>query len=201
MKLMFKDMNNFLNISEDIFNCKFNKSLVHQIIMIYASKSRQGTKSQKSRSEVKGSNKKPWRQKGTGRARVGNIRSPLWRSGGITFAAKPKKYDYKVNKKMYKGALRSIFSELIRQNRLILIKKLLVKIPKTKHLINQLNDIFLKKTLIIIEKLEINLVLAARNLYKVKICDVKNINPMNLISFNNVIVTTKSFKKIEEMLQ
>ncbi|WP_343377664.1 50S ribosomal protein L4 [Buchnera aphidicola (Formosaphis micheliae)] len=198
MKLLLQDELVEFNLSQEMFNQHFNKSLVHQVVMSYQSCARQGTRAQKSRAEVSGSGKKPWRQKGTGRARVGSIRSPLWRSGGVTFAAKPKSYVQKVNRKMYRGAIQSIFSELLRQNRIIVFKNFFLELPKTKLLINKLKSINVKQVLIITKGIDNNLLLAARNLYKVDVCDVSSINPVRLISFEKVIITSTAIRKIEE---
>jgi large subunit ribosomal protein L4 len=193
------DAQTYLTVSEDIFGVAFKDSLVHQVVTAYAAGSRQGTRAQKSRSMVSGSDKKPWRQKGTGKARAGSIKSPIWRSGGVTFAASPQDYSQKINKKMYRGAIKSIFSELIRQERLIIVKEFLIEKPKTKELIIKLNKFNLNNVLIINDKIDNNLFLAARNLYNVDICKISNINPISLISFNKVLTTIKVIKKIEEM--
>ncbi|MCW5196420.1 50S ribosomal protein L4 [Buchnera aphidicola (Pemphigus obesinymphae)] len=199
MELLLKDESTLFHLSDVTFGRDFNKSLVHQVVMAYRSSARQGTRAQKSRAEVSGSGKKPWRQKGTGRARAGSIRSPLWRSGGVTFASKPQDYEQKVNRKMYRGAMQSIFSELVRQNRLIIFKKFSLDFPKTKLLVRKLEDIGLKNVLIIIKGIDHNLFLASRNLYKVDVCDVNLINPVSLISFEKIILTTEAISKIEEM--
>lgn len=200
MKLAIKDTKGILTVSDTTFGSRFNKALVHQIIVAYTAGSRQGTRAQKTRSEVMGSGKKPWRQKGTGRARAGSIRSPIWRSGGVTFAAKPKDYSQKVNKKMYRGALKSILSELVRQDRLIVIQDFSLEIPKTKLLIQKLKEMALEDVLIITKEISNNLFLASRNLYKVDVCNVTCINPVSLIAFDKVIMTTEAVQKIEEML-
>ncbi|WMY94992.1 MAG: 50S ribosomal protein L4 [Arsenophonus sp.] len=200
MELVIKDEKSTLLVSEKIFGHHFNEALIHQVIVAYLAGARQGTRSQKNRSEVSGSGKKPWRQKGTGRARAGSIRSPIWRSGAIAFAAKPQDHSQKVNKKMYRAALRSIFSELLRQNRLIVVKTFIVTEPKTKILVQKLKDMNLYNVLIITNIFDQNLLLAARNLYKVNICDVININPVSLISFENIIITVDAVKKTEEIL-
>ncbi|QCI27335.1 50S ribosomal protein L4 [Buchnera aphidicola] len=201
MKLLVQDIKSYISVSDNIFNQSFNLSLIHQVITAYLSGARSGNQSQKNKSEVSGSGKKPWRQKGTGRARVGSIRSPLWRSGGVTFAAKPRSYDQKVNKKMYRGALRSIFSTLIRQNRLIIFNNFTILQPKTKILLNELKKISLKEVYIIIEKINKNLFLASRNLYKVSVKDIKSIDPVSLINFKKILITVEAIKKIEEILK
>ncbi|UNB92274.1 MAG: 50S ribosomal protein L4 [gamma proteobacterium endosymbiont of Trioza apicalis] len=200
MELLLRDSKSKIIVSKHIFDYKFNQALIHQIVVSYSLFSRQGTHSQKTRSEVSGSNKKPWRQKGTGRARVGSIRSPIWRSGGIIFASKPKKYIQKINKKMYRGALKSIFSELIRKNRLIIFKNFNISKPKTSLLLKKINNLMLKEVLIIIDEFNENLFLASRNLYKINVLNVNNINPISLINFNNIIITISALKKIEDML-
>ncbi|CUR53551.1 50S ribosomal protein L4 [Serratia symbiotica] len=200
MELVLKDTHCTLSVLETIFNCDFNEALVHQVVVAYKATARQGTRSQKTRSEVSGSGKKPWRQKGTGRARSGSLQSPIWRSGGITFASKPQNYHQKVNKKMYRGALKSIFSELVRQNRLIVVEKFSIEIPKTKILVKKLKEMALKNVLIITSKINQNLFLASRNLYKIKVLDVININPVSLITFEKVIITVSAIKQVEEML-
>ncbi|UDG79363.1 50S ribosomal protein L4 [Candidatus Ecksteinia adelgidicola] len=201
MELILKDIPSVLTISESIFCCKFNEALVHQVITSYASGARQGTRAQKNRGEITGSNKKPWKQKGTGRARSGSTKSPIWRSGGVTFAAKPQDYSQKINKKMYRGALKSILSELIRQNRLIVVEKFFIRSHKTKLLLKKLKDITLDNALVVMNVVNQDLYLASRNLHNVNICNVDNINPINLISFKNVVLTVDAIKKIEEKLK
>lgn len=200
MELVVKDVQSVLSVSEIIFGRNFNKALIHQVVIAYSASMRQGTKAQKSRAEVSGSGKKPWRQKGTGRARAGSIRSPIWRSGGVTFAAKPQDYSQKVNKKMYRGALKSIFSELIRQKRLIIFKNFSLNLPKTKLLVEKLRAIELKNALIITDQIDNNLLLASRNLHSVDVKDVCSIDPISLIAFEHVIITVDAVKKIEEIL-
>ncbi|UVK78168.1 MAG: 50S ribosomal subunit protein L4 [Sodalis sp. Fse] len=200
MKLLLKDVQSALTISETTFGGGFNEVLVHQVIGAYAAGARQGTRAQKTRAEVSGSGKKPWRQKGTGRARSGAINSPIWRSGGVTFAAKPQDHSQKVNKKMYRGALKSILAELIRQDRLIVVEQFSVEAPKTKLLVQKLKDMVLKDVLIITCKLDENLFLAARNLYKVDVCSVAGMDPISLIAFDNVVMTVNAIKQVEEML-
>jgi large subunit ribosomal protein L4 len=161
---------------------------------------RAGTRAQKNRSDVRGGGRKPWRQKGTGRARSGTITSPIWRKGGVTFAARPQDHSQKVNKKMYRGAIRSIFSELVRQDRLIVVESISVDAPKTRELLTKLKDLELDDVLIITDKVEENLYLAARNLHKVDVRDVAAIDPVSLIGFSKVLVTVEALKQLEEML-
>jgi len=200
MELALKDAKGALEVSESTFGRDFNEALVHQVVVAFAAGARQGTRAQKTRSEVRGGGKKPWNQKGTGRARAGTIRSPIWRSGGVTFAAKPQDHSQKVNRKMYRGAIRSILSELVRQDRLIVVEKFSVETPKTKELVSKLKDYDLKDVLIVTPEVEENLFLSARNLYKVDVRDVAGLDPVSLIAFDKVLVTADAVKQIEEML-
>ena len=159
-----------------------------------------GTRAQKTRSEVSGGGKKPWRQKGTGRARAGTIRSPIWRSGGVTFAAKPQDHSQKVNRKMYRAAVRSILSELARQERLVVVESFDVEMPKTKLLVKQLGDFGLDNVLIVSTEVGENLYLASRNLHGVDVRDVESVDPVSLIAYEKVVVTVDAIKKLEEML-
>ncbi|MCY1299024.1 50S ribosomal protein L4 [compost metagenome] len=161
---------------------------------------RQGTRAQKTRSEVSGGGKKPWRQKGTGRARAGTIRSPIWRSGGTTFAAKPQDHSQKLNKKMYRAAMRSILSELVRQERLVVVEDFAVDAPKTKTLLGKLNGLGLTDVLIVSEGVDQNLYLAARNLPHVDVRDVQGSDPVSLIAYDKVLITVSAVKKFEELL-
>ncbi|MFB0953673.1 MAG: 50S ribosomal protein L4, partial [Aeromonadaceae bacterium] len=170
------------------------------VVVAYANGARQGTRAQKSRSEVSGGGKKPWRQKGTGRARAGSIRSPIWRSGGVTFAARPQDHSQKVNKKMYRAALQSILSELVRQERLIVVEQFAIDAPKTKDLVAKLKGLELNDVLIVTPEVDENLFLAARNLYKVDVRDVTGLDPVSLIAFDKVLMTAEAVKQIEEML-
>ncbi len=200
MELVLKDAQSALEVSETTFGRDFNEALVHQVVVAYAANARQGTRAQKTRAEVTGSGKKPWRQKGTGRARAGTVKGPIWRGGGVTFAAKTQDHSQKVNKKMYRGALKSIFSELVRQDRLIVVESFGVEAPKTKELKAKLNEMQLEDVLIVTPEVDENLFLAARNLYKVDVRDVAGIDPVSLIAFNKVLVTAEAIKQIEEML-
>ena len=189
-----------VKLANKVFKCEFNEALVHQLVTAYLAGGRAGTSAQKTRSEVRGGGAKPHRQKGTGRARAGTSRSPIWRSGGVTFAAKPRDYTQKINKKMYRAGMRSILSELVRQKRLYVVEDFTVAAPKTKELIKQLGALGINEALIITDKVDANLYLAARNLAKVDVCDVVGMGPVSLISFNNVIMTASVIKQIEEML-
>ena len=200
MELVLKDAQSALQVSETTFGREFNEALVHQVVVAYAAAARQGTRAQKTRSEVSGGGKKPRRQKGTCRARAGTIRSPIWRGGGVTFAAKPQDHSQKVNRKMYRGAIQSILSELVRQERLVVVEKFGVEAPKTKELLTKLQALDLKDVLIVTPEVEENLFLAARNLYKVDVRDVTGIDPVSLIAFDKVLMTADAVKQIEEML-
>ena len=190
-----------MDVADSVFAADFNEPLVHQAVVAYMAGSRSGTKAQLSRSEVRGGGKKPWRQKGTGRARAGTIRGPIWRGGGVTFAAKPRKYKQKLNKKMYRGALRSILSELARQERLVVIDKLELKEPKTKLMIEQLNALSLNEVLIITHELTENLLLSVRNIPKVDLIDVEEIDPFLLVGFDKVLMTQSALESIEASLK
>ena len=189
-----------VTVSDETFGKEFNQDLVHQAVVAYAAGGRQGTKAQKSRSDVSGGGKKPWRQKGTGRARAGTIRSPLWRSGGVTFAAAPRDFSQKLNKKMYRAALRSIFSELARQERLVVVEAFAVESPKSKALVQKLADYDLSSALIVVEEVQEDLYLASRNLHRVDVRDIQGVDPVSLIGFDKVVVTVAALKKLEEAL-
>ncbi|NVJ67275.1 MAG: 50S ribosomal protein L4 [Gammaproteobacteria bacterium] len=189
-----------LEVSEVAFGREFNEPLVHQVVVAYMAAARAGTRAQKNRSAVSGGGKKPWKQKGSGRARAGTIRSPLWRKGGVTFAAQPQDYTQKVNKKMYRGAIQSILSELVRQERLIVVEEFAVEAPKTKELVAKLKDLNAKEALIVTDSVNENLFLASRNLHKVDVRDVDGIDPVSLIGFDKVVMTVAAVKKIEEKL-
>ena len=202
MKIEFLSNTNTkdISISNEAFSKEFNESLIHQALVSFMAVSRQGSSKQKNRSEVRGGGKKPYRQKGTGRARAGTIRSPLWRGGGVTFASRPKNFNKKINKKMYRAAIKSIFSELVRQNRLVAIEKPVLSKPKTKDIANFLNQFSLSKVLIITEELDTNLYLSARNIPNVDVITYREINPVNLLKPQKVAVTSKALKHIEEWI-
>ncbi|MEJ1296745.1 MAG: 50S ribosomal protein L4 [Candidatus Sedimenticola sp. (ex Thyasira tokunagai)] len=189
-----------LQVSDDVFAAKFNEALIHQVVTAYMAGARSGSKANKSRSEVSGGGAKPWRQKGTGRARAGTIRSPIWRSGGVTFAARPRNYEQKVNRKMYTGALRSILSELVRNERLVTVSDFTVEAAKTKELVSKLAGLDLNDVLIVAEQPDENLYLAARNLYGVGVCDVNEVDPVSLVGYEKVLITSGAVKKLEERL-
>ena len=187
-------------VSEANFAREYNEALVHQVVTAYLSGARQGTRSQKTRSEVAGGGKKPWRQKGTGRARAGTIRSPIWRSGGVTFAAKPQDHSQKVNRKMYRAAMRSILSELARTDRLMIVEALDVEQPKTKLLVETLKGYGVDNVLIVADNVNKNLYLASRNLHRVDVRDVEGADPVSLIAYDKVMITVDAVKKFEEAL-
>ena len=189
-----------IEVSERTFGGEFNETLVHQAVVAYMAGGRQGTRAQKTRAEVTGGGKKPWRQKGTGRARSGSSVGPIWRGGGVTFAAKPQDHSQKLNKKMYRAALRSILSELVRLDRLVVVEDFAVGAPKTKALLGKLNGMGLSDVLIVTEAVDQNLYLAARNLPHVDVRDVQGTDPVSLIAFDKVLVTVSAVKKFEELL-
>jgi large subunit ribosomal protein L4 len=198
-----------LDISEHVFGQEFNEALVHQVVTAYLAGARAGTHAQKTRAEVRGGGAKPWKQKGMGRARAGTIRSPIWRTGGKTFAARTQDYSQKVNRKMFRGALRAIFSELIKQNRLLVVDQLTVEEPKTKLLINKLHTLHSKEKddkstprniLIVAETVDTNILLASRNIPVVSVCNRSNLSPVDLVSHDMIIIESEALKKIEETL-
>lgn len=189
-----------VDVSDATFGKDFNEALVHQVVTAYLAGARQGTVAQKTRSDVSGGGKKPWRQKGTGRARAGTIRSPLWRSGGVTFAARPQDHSHKVNRKMYRAAMRSILSELVRQDRLAAVDAISVEAPKTKLLIAKLQELGLEKALIVTEEQDVNLYLAARNIPYVDVVNVAGADPVSLVGYDKVLMTVAALRKFEENL-
>jgi len=189
-----------VEVSDVAFGKEYNQDLVHQAVTAYLAGARQGTRAQKNRAAVAGGGRKPWSQKGSGRARAGTIRSPIWRSGGVTFAAQPQDHSQKLNRKMYHAALRSILSELARQERLVVVEEFDLDAPKTKALVQKLGDFGLQDVLIVTEEVSENLYLSSRNLHKVDVRDVVGVDPVSLIRFEKVLVTVPALKKIEEML-
>ncbi|MGP5310432.1 50S ribosomal protein L4 [Halomonas sp. XH26] len=189
-----------VEVADATFGKEFNEALVHQVVTAYLAGGRQGTRAQKNRSDVRGGGKKPWRQKGTGRARAGTIRSPLWRSGGVTFAARSQDHSQKVNRKMYRAAMRSILSELVRQERLVAVEEFSVEAPKTKQVAAKLKELNLEKVLIVTEEIDEKLYLAARNLPHVDVVDVAAADPVSLVAFDKVLVTVSALRKFEEKL-
>ena len=189
-----------LDVADAVFGQEFNEALVHQVVVAYMAAARSGTHSQKNRAAVRGGGAKPWRQKGTGRARAGTIRSPLWRGGGVTFAASARDYSQKVNKKAYRSAIRSILSELVRQDRLVVIDSFAVDGAKTKSLAGKLKDMDLDNVLIVHDDPDENLYLAARNLPKVDVVDTSITDPVSLVGFDKVLMTVAALKQFEERL-
>jgi large subunit ribosomal protein L4 len=202
MDLQVQGGGSAIQVSDNTFGREFNETLVHQVVVAYMAAGRAGTKAQKTRSAVSGGGAKPWRQKGSGRARAGTIRSPLWRGGGTTFAAVPRDYSQKVNKKVYKVAIRSILSELVRQDRLLVVESFGVDAPRTKELIGKLKDLGLAdgSTLIITEEPDENLFLAARNLHQLDVFDAASVDPVSLVRFDKVLVTVPAVRQFEESL-
>lgn len=191
---------NAIEVSDTTFGREFSEALVHQVVTAHLAGGRAGTKAQKTRSEVRGGGKRPWRQKGTGRARAGTIRSPIWRGGGQTFAAKPQDHSQKVNKKMYRGALQAILSELVRQERLIVLDSFELNAPKTSELVKKLADLDFEKGLIVTPEVDGNLFLASRNIPGVHALDISGLDPVSLVAADKVIMTVDSVKKVEEWL-
>lgn len=191
-----------ITISDDLFTSDYNEELIHQVVVSCQSNIRQGTKAQKNRSDVRGGGAKPWKQKGSGRARAGTNSSPIWRSGGVTFAARPKSWNHKINKKMYALAMRSIMSELVRSDRITVIDNLELPSPKTKLLADQMKKLDIRDALIVVSRecFTENLYLASRNLKFVAICDVDILDPVTLIAFDKIVVTEEAMKQIEERL-
>ena len=201
MKLKSVSGDSTVQVSEAAFGHKFNEALVHQVLTAYRNAGRAGTKAQKSRAEVSGGGRKPYAQKGTGQARAGSNRSPIWVGGGKTFAAKPRSFEQKVNRKMYRGALRSMLSELARTERLLVTEGIQLSEPKTKLLANQLKEWSLPSVLIVVEATDQKLALAARNLPHVEVLEVGSLNPVSLAAYDKVLMTVGAVKLIEERLQ
>ena len=197
MNLNIAGADKAVDVSPTTFARDFNESLVHQVVTAYLAGARQGTRAQKTRSEVNGGGRKPWRQKGTGRARAGTIRSPIWRGGGNAFAAKPQDHGQKVNKKMYRAAMQSILSELVRQERLVVVEDFSVDAPKTKEVVGKLKALELSNVLNVTETADENLFLSARNLKGVGVVEAGQVNPVDLIGFDKVLVTVPALRKLE----
>lgn len=195
-----KDSKKTVELSDESFAREYNEALIHQVVTAYMAGARQGTRAHKNRADVSGGGAKPWRQKGTGRARAGTIRSPIWRTGGKTFAATPQDHSQKVNKKMYRGAMCSIVSELLRQDRLIVVDKFALDVPKTKELVAKLGSMGLDNVLIVPASIDDNLYLASRNLHKVGLVSASSIDPVSLIGYEKVLMTVEAIKQVEEAL-
>ena len=189
-----------VEVSDATFGKEFNEALVHQVVNAFLAGGRQGSRAQKSRSDVAGGGKKPWRQKGTGRARAGTIRSPIWVGGGKTFAARPQDWSQKVNRKMYRGAMKSILSELVRQDRLVVVEGLGIEQPKTKAFLSKMKELDVSNALIVSDDVDSNLYLSARNVPHVEVSDVAGINPVSLVAYEKVVITVAALKKLEEVL-
>jgi large subunit ribosomal protein L4 len=189
-----------IQVSDAVFGAEFKETLVHQVVTAFMAGARAGTKAQKTRSQVSGGGAKPWRQKGTGRARAGTTRSPIFRAGGVNFAAVPRSYEQKVNRKMYRGAICSILSELLRQERLVVVDNFTVDAPKTKEVMAKLKALDLSDVLIVTDALDENLLLATRNVYGVDVCAPQDINPVALVGFEKILVTSGALKQLEERL-
>lgn len=200
MELTVAGVGTKIELSQGTFGREFNESLVHQVVTAYLAGGRQGSKKQKTRSEVSGGGRKPWKQKGSGRARAGTIRSPLWRGGGKVFAAVPRDHSQKVNRKMYKAAMQVILSELARQDRLVVVDALVIEQPKTKLFNAKMKELQLENALIVADSVDENLYLASRNVPNVNVCDATGVDPVSLISHEKVVMTVPALKKIEEML-
>jgi large subunit ribosomal protein L4 len=201
MELMTRDTNLPVSVSPVVFDYDYNEGLIHQAVVTFMNNARSGNSAQKTRSEVRGGGKKPWNQKGTGRARAGTIRSPLWRSGGVTFASKKRDYSQKLNKKMYKRAMRSIISELSRTENLIVVSDFQCNTLKTKAFIDQMNVLNLKSALIVMSEVGEFEYLASRNLHQYDICDVNALDPVSLLQYEQVLITEDAVRKLEEQLQ
>jgi large subunit ribosomal protein L4 len=200
MELALQHSKGTVEVADAAFGVPFNEPLIHQVITAYLANERSGTRAQKNRAAVRGGGAKPWRQKGTGRARHGTIRSPLWRGGGRAFPAGPQDHSQKVNKKMYRAALRSIVSELARQERLVVAEAFSLDAPKTRQLEKRLRDLGLTDVLLIVDQLDDNLALAARNLQGVGLCHGTGVDPVSLVGYEKVLITVPALKQLEERL-
>jgi large subunit ribosomal protein L4 len=189
-----------VDVLESVFGQSYNETLIHQLVTRYLAGARSGTKAQKTRSDVSGGGVKPWKQKGTGRARAGTTRSPIWRTGGKVFAARPRNYEQKLNKKMFRVGIRSILSELLRQNRLVVSDTIVPATPKTKEFVAKLKDIDVRRVLIVVDKIDANLALASRNIPNVEVIEAENLSPVLLVAADKIIATTSAIKILEERL-
>lgn len=200
MDLNIAGTGNSVQVSDETFGRAFNEALVHQVVTAYLAGGRSGTKAQKTRAQVAGGGAKPWRQKGTGRARAGTIRSPLWRGGGITFAGRPRNFRQKLNKKMYRAAMRSILSELAREEQLLVVEQFAIDEPRTRKLLDKLRAMQLASAYILVDQMDSNLYLAARNLVNVQVTDVNGLDPVSLLRSDRVLLTTSAIRRIEAWL-
>ncbi len=201
MKLKLQGKSSKIDLADSSFAVAFNEPLIHQVVTAYLAGARAGTKAQKNRSQARGGGTKPWRQKGTGRARAGTIRSPIWTGGGRAFAARPRNFEQKVNRKMYRGAMRSMLSELIRQDRLLLTEEFGVSAPKTKELKLKLKELDVENVLIVVEGFDANLCLAARNLVNVDVLEADTVDPVSLVGHESIVMTVAAAKLLEERLR
>ena len=200
MKVAVKGSRSSLDLSDQTFGADFNEALIHQVVTAHRAQSRSGSKRQKNRADVRGGGAKPWRRKGTGRARAGTTRGPIWVGGGRAFAARPRDYEQKVNRKMYRAAMRSILSELLRQERLLVVNELKTEEPKTRELVAQLKKLDVDRVLIVVDEYDDNTCLAARNLPDVDVLDLREVNPVSLIRFPMVVATKAAMQGLEERL-
>jgi large subunit ribosomal protein L4 len=198
MKLAIQGGTGSIEVADSAFDAAFNEALIHQVVTAHRAQARRGTKAQKTRSQVRGGGTKPWRQKGTGRARAGTIRSPIWVGGGRAFAAAPRNYEQKLNRKMYRAAMRSILSELVRQERLLVVDELVCDQPRTKELVGKLDGLGLKDALIVVDEYDTNTCLAARNVPGVDILDLREVNPLSLVRYPAIVATAAAVKGLEE---
>ncbi|MDP3560795.1 MAG: 50S ribosomal protein L4 [Legionellaceae bacterium] len=201
MQVTTKDTNATLTLNPSVFGCEYNEGLIHQAVVTFMNNARSGNSAQKTRAEVRGGGRKPWNQKGTGRARAGTIRSPIWRSGGVTFASKKRDYSQKINKKMYKVALRSIISELHRSGTLIIVSDFQCTSLKTKDFIKKMAELELHNALIVMNEMGEFEYLASRNLIQYNVCDVQALNPVTLLQYKQIVMTEDAIRKLEEQLQ
>ena len=201
MEIQITNTQLVMNVNEKIFDCDYNEGLIHQVVTTFMANARSGNSAQKTRSEVRGGGKKPWRQKGTGRARAGTIRSPLWRSGGVTFASKKRDYSKKINKKMYSKAICSIISELYRRGDLLVLEKFESKTSKTQDFKKQLLGLNISNALIVTDQVSENDYLASRNLIDFDICDITALDPLSLLMHKKIVMTEAAVKQLEEQLQ
>jgi large subunit ribosomal protein L4 len=200
MKLSLHGKNSTIDVADGAFGVAYNEPLIHQVVTAYLAGRRSGTKAQKARSDVRGGGSKPWRQKGTGRARAGTATSPIWTGGGVTFAARPRDHSQKVNRKMYRGALRSMLSELVRQDRLVVAEEFSVSAPKTKELVGKLKELETSNVLIVVEGFDEKLWFAARNLPHVEVVEARSVDPVSLVKHDKVLMTVAAVKLVEERL-
>lgn len=189
-----------IQVSDKVFAAEFKPALIHQAVVAYLAGARAGTRAQKKRSDVSGGNSKPWKQKGTGRARAGSSRSPIWRGGGVTFAARPQNHEQKLNKKMYRGAMCSALSELLRQDRLLVVDAFKVEAPKTKEILVKLKSFGEAKVLLVVEDFDENLYLASRNLHRVSVLTAAEVDPVSLVEAEKVVITVPALRQFEERL-